>query len=75
VRKPTSLTTDRFPKTTGIIHFCANGLGRRLAQHFDGFFSSKKGHQPNRKKGFYTGRLPKSEEIRVIFVSSKEIWT
>jgi hypothetical protein len=73
VRKPTSFPTDRFPKNTGIIHCCANGLGRRLAQHFDGFFHQIKGHQPNRKKGFYKGRLPKNEDIRGIFVlSSKE---
>jgi hypothetical protein len=44
------------------------GLGRRLAQHFCGFFSSSKSAPANRKKAFYTSRLPKNEESRGIYV-------
>jgi hypothetical protein len=47
------------------------GLGRWLAQNFGGFlFSSKKSAPANRKKGFYTSRLPKNDEIRGIFVEA-----
>jgi hypothetical protein len=51
-----------------------NGLGRRAAQHFGGFLHQMKGRQKvDRKKGFYTSRLPKNERIRGNFVlSSKE---
>jgi hypothetical protein len=73
VRKPISFPTDRFPKNTGIIHFCATGLEGGLCSTLVDFFHQIKVHQPNRKKGFYTGRLQKNEEIRGIFVlSSKE---
>ncbi len=39
-----------------------------LAQHFGGFFSSNKSAPANRKRGFYTSRPPKNEEIGGIFV-------
>jgi hypothetical protein len=49
-----------------------DGSHRTLAD----FFSSKKSAPANRKKGFYTSRLPKNDEIRGIFVeSSKELRT
>ncbi len=35
-------------------------------------FSSNKNAPANRKAGFYTSRLPKSEEIREIFVLSRK---
>ncbi len=40
----------------------------RIAQHFGGFFSSSKSSPSNRKKAFYTSRLPKNEESRGIYV-------
>jgi hypothetical protein len=45
----------------------SNGCGIRVAQHFSDFFHKVK---PNRKKGFYTSRLPKNEKIGGIFVFS-----
>ncbi len=51
-------------------------LRRRLGQHFGGFFLSNKRAPANRKRGFYTCRLTKNEEIRGIFVwNRKELWT
>jgi hypothetical protein len=40
-----------------------SGLGRRLEQHFGGFFHQIRSASANRKKGFYTSRLPKDEDI------------
>ncbi len=38
----------------------------KIVQHFGGFFSSNKSVPANRKKGFYTSRLPKNEETEGI---------
>ncbi len=69
------------PKNAGTIHFVFRGWfgadnGLRNEHYFGRFFSSNKSEPTKRKKGFYTSRLPKNEEIRWIFVwSSKELWT
>jgi hypothetical protein len=62
------------PKNAGIIHFMFGG--RFGVFHIDvvtgcaalwRIFSSDKSAPANIKKGFYTSRLPKNEEIRWIF--------
>jgi hypothetical protein len=35
----------------------------QIVQHFGGFFSSNKSAPANRKKGFYTNRVPKKQEV------------
>ncbi len=52
----------------GRLESLPNGLERRLAPHFGGFFSSNKSAPANRKKEFYISRLPKNEESREIYL-------
>ncbi len=63
-------------KNAGTIHFMIGGrLGvsqtgadNRLRSNLTDFFISNISALENRKKGFYASRLPKTEEIRWIFV-------
>jgi hypothetical protein len=74
--KPSSFPPNPTPKNAGTKHFmfggrfgvsptgADNGLRSTLAD----FFIKKRIALANRKKGFYTSRMSKNEDIRWIFV-------